>query len=150
MSKYRLSRKAARRKSMKMGADDLKDMIKTAVQEVMAEQKEGEDPDDTKDEDGALADIVSDAIDAMNEKRKAAKEDEIGEDAAAEIVEAIVDAADGVKGDQVDLETVIQDAIDDVNEKRKSRKDDELGDGFVDELLDAVSEVMEKRYRRGR
>lgn len=143
MSKYRLNRKAARRKSMKMGADDLKDMIKTAVQEVMAEQKEGDDPDDTKDDEGDLADIVGDAIDAMNEKRKAAKEDEIGEDAAAEIVEAIVDVADGVKGDEVDLETVIQDAIDDVNEKRKSRKDDELGDGFVDELLDAVSEVME-------
>lgn len=141
MSKYRLNRKAARRKSMKMGADDLASMIQDAVKAAMAEQKDDDNPEDGKDDD--LAGIVNDAIDAMNEKRKAAKADEISEDDAAEIVDAIVDAADGTKSDEVDLETVIQAAIDDVNEKRKSRKDDELGDGFADELLDAVAEVME-------
>lgn len=142
MSRYRLNRKAARRKkSMKMGAGDLQEMIKDAVKAALAEEKEGDDPEEDKDDDD-IADIVSDAIDSINEKRKSAKEDEIGEDAAAEIVEAIVDAADGTKGDEVDLETVIQDALDDVNEKRKSRKEDELGDGFADELLDAVAEVM--------
>ena len=142
MSRYRLNRKAARRKkSMKMGAGDLQEMIKDAVKAALAEEKEGDDPEEDKDDDD-IADIVSDAIDSINEKRKSAKEDEIGEDAAAEIVEAIVDAADGTKGDEVDLETVIQDALDNVNEKRKSRKEDELGDGFADELLDAVAEVM--------
>ncbi|WP_243025739.1 phage major capsid protein [Clostridium sp. AM33-3] len=144
MRKYKMSRKAARRKSMKMGADDLTDLIKSAVKDAMAEGKGDDDPEESKDEgEDPLADIVSDAIDAMNEKRKAAKADEVSEEEANEIIEAVVDAADGTKSDEVDLETVIQDAIDDVNEKRKSRKDDELGDGFADELLDAVSEVME-------
>lgn len=88
MSRYRLNRKAARRKkSMKMGAGDLQEMIKDAVKAALAEEKEGDDPEEDKDDDD-IADIVSDAIDSINEKRKSAKEDEIGEDAAAEIVEA--------------------------------------------------------------
>ena len=78
MRKYKMSRKAARRKSMKMGADDLTDLIKSAVKDAMAEEKGDDDPEENKDEgEDPLADIVSDAIEAMNEKRKAAKTDEI-------------------------------------------------------------------------
>ena len=43
MAKYRLNRKAARaRKSMKMGADDLQEMVKAAVKEALEEQKANE------------------------------------------------------------------------------------------------------------
>ena len=41
MSRYRLNRKAARRKkSMKMGAGDLQEMIKDAVKAALAEEKD--------------------------------------------------------------------------------------------------------------
>ena len=40
MSRYRMRRKTARaKKSMKMGADDLQEMVKAAVKEALDEQK---------------------------------------------------------------------------------------------------------------
>jgi len=151
MSRYKMSRKAARsRKSMKMGADDLTEMVKAAVKEALDEQKSdegGEDDPEAKEDD--LEAILTDAIESANAKRKSAKADEIGTDDAEELVNAILDEADATEdsksdGDDsaTDLADVIQAAVDAVNEKRKSAKADEIGTDVVDDLMEAVSEIM--------
>lgn len=151
MSRYKMSRKAARsRKSMKMGADDLTEMVKAAVKEALDEQKAdegGEDDPEAKEDD--LESILTAAIDSANEKRKSAKADEIGTDDAEDLVNAILDEADAAEdskaeGDEsaTDLADVIQTAVDAVNEKRKSAKADEIGTDVVDDFMDAVSEIM--------
>ncbi|MTK05691.1 MAG: phage major capsid protein [Hungatella sp.] len=151
MSRYKMSSKAARsRKSMKMGADDLTEMVKAAVKEALDEQKSdegGEDDPESKEDD--LEAILTDAIESANAKRKSAKADEIGTDDAEELVNAILDEADATEdsksdGDDsaTDLADVIQAAVDAVNEKRKSAKADEIGTDVVDDLMEAVSEIM--------
>lgn len=151
MSRYKMSRKAARsRKSMKMGADDLTEMVKAAVKEALDEQKSdegGEDDPEAKEDD--LEAILTDAIESANAKRKSAKADEIGTDDAEELVNAILDEADATEdsksdGDDsaTDLADVIQTAVDAINEKRKSAKADEIGTDVVDDLMEAVSEIM--------
>lgn len=149
MSKYKMSRRAARaRKSMKMGADDLQEMVKNAVKEALDEQKAEEGTGDPAAEDEAdLADILDAAVEAVNEKRKSAKADELNPDDTDELIEAILEsagAAEGSKEDEegTDLESVIKAACESVNEKRKSAKADPIGDDVVEELLDAVAEVM--------
>lgn len=151
MAKYRMSRKAARtRKSMKMGAGDLQEMIKTAVKEVLDEQKaaEGGEGDEDPGDDGVdLAEILASAVDAVNEKRKSAKADELNQDDTDELIDAILESAgvaeDGKEdGEETDLEEVIKAACESVNEKRKSAKADPIGDDVVEDLLDAVAEVM--------
>lgn len=149
MSKYKMSRRAARaRKSMKMGADDLQEMVKAAVKEALDEQKAEEGTGDPAAEDEAdLADILDAAVEAVNEKRKSAKADELNPDDTDELIEAILEnagAAEGSKEDEegTDLESVIKAACESVNEKRKSAKADPIGDDVVEELLDAVAEVM--------
>lgn len=164
MSRYKLGRKAARsRKSTKMGADDLSEMIKGAVKEALDEQKadegyEDEDDPEGKDDDD-LESILTDALDLANEKRKSAKSDDIDPDDAEELVNAILDHAEDSKSDDdgIDLADVIQDAVDAVNEKRKSAKADGIGDDVIEDLMDAVSEVMsddtadeEAKRRKGR
>ena len=154
MARYKMNRKARRSagrrvKSMKMGADDLQEMVKAAVKDALEEQK-AEEADGADDPDGGgeeLSDILEAAVDAVNEKRKSAKSDELDPGDVDELVQAIMEeagAADGEKGedDAVDLGEVIQAAVDAVNEKRKSAKSDELDPGDVDELLDAVAEIM--------
>ena len=148
MSKYRMNRKIARgRKSMKMGASDLQEMVKAAVKEALDEQKadEGGEGDPGAGEDPDLADILDAAVEAVNEKRKSAKADELNPDDTDELVAAILDGAgvaDDSKEDGIDLEAVVKAACEAVNEKRKSAKADPIGDDVVEELLDAVSEVM--------
>lgn len=149
MSKYKMNRRAARgRKSMKMGVDDLGDMIKAAVKEALDEQKADEGgEDDPPAEDVELADLLDAAVEAVNEKRKSAKADELNPDDVDELIAEVLSQAgaaeDGKSDDEgTDLEEVIKAAFDSVNEKRKSAKADEIGSDVVDELLDAVAEVM--------
>lgn len=153
MAKYRLNRKAARaRKSMKMGADDLQEMVKTAVKEALEEQKanEGDEGggDPSGEEEPDLGEILDAAVSVVNEKRKAAKTEELNPDDTAELVAAILESADAGDGEgkaeeeSTDLEAVVKAACESVNEKRKSADMDPIGDDVVEELLDAVAEVM--------
>ncbi len=153
MAKYRLNRKAARaRKSMKMGADDLQEMVKNAVKEALDEQKADEGGDGGGDPaaggDPDLGEILDAAVEAVNAKRKAAKADELNPDDTAELVEAILEGAGASeeegKADEegTDLEEIIKAACESVNEKRKSAGADCIREDVVDELLDAVAEVM--------
>lgn len=149
MSRYKMSRKAARaRKSMKMGADDLQEMVKAAVKEALDEQKADdgmeEDPEET---DSDLGEILDAAIEAVNAKRKSAKTDELNPDDTSELIDAILEeagASEDEKADDesTDLEEVIKAACEAVNEKRKSAKADGIGDDVVEDILDAVAEVM--------
>ncbi len=153
MSNYRINRKAARArtrgaKSMKMGADDLQEMVKAAVKEALDEQKSDDGTDEgNKDETDDLAEILDAAVEAVNEKRKSAKADELNPDDTDELIEAILDGVgtedEGKSDDEgTDLEEVIKAACEAVNEKRKSAKSEEIGDDVVEDLLDAVAEVM--------
>ncbi len=150
MAKYRINRKAARArggKSMKMGIDDLHEMVKAAVKEAMDEQKAEEGEEELPEEDPDLAGILKAAVDTVNEKRKSAKTDELNPDDVSELVDAVLEeagAAEDSKEDEdgTDLEEIIRAAADVVNEKRKSAKADEIGSDVVEELMDAVAEVM--------
>lgn len=90
MSRYKMSRKTARaRKSMKMGADDLQEMVKAAVKEALDEQKaEDGSEDDPEESGGDLGEILDAAIEAVNAKRKSAKSDELNPDDTEELVGA--------------------------------------------------------------
>lgn len=151
MAKYRMNRKVARaRKSMKMGADELSEMVKAAVKEALDEQKadEGGEGDPAAEGEGAdLAEILDAAVEAVNEKRKSAKADELNPDDTAELIDAILAGAgeeEEAKADEegIDLEKALKEACESVNEKRKSKGVDPIGDDVVEELLDAVAEVM--------
>lgn len=149
MSRYKMSRKAARaRKSMKMGADDLQEMVKAAVKEAMDEQKaEGGMEDDPEEAGGDLGEILDAAIETVNAKRKSAKADELNPDDTSELIDAILEEAGATEDEKADdeptdLEEVIKAACEAVNEKRKSAKADGIGDDVVEDILDAVAEVM--------
>lgn len=149
MSRYKMSRKAARaRKSMKMGADDLQEMVKAAVKEAMDEQKaEGGTEDDPEETGGDLGEILDAAIETVNAKRKSAKADELNPDDTSELIDAILEEAGATEDEKADdeptdLEEVIKAACEAVNEKRKSAKADGIGDDVVEDILDAVAEVM--------
>lgn len=152
MSKYRMNRKAARArngKSMKMGVDDLKDMVKTAVKEVLDEEKasEGDDSPKSVGTGDDLGEILEAAIDAVNEKRKSAKADELNPDDVDELVEAILAEADTEdegksEDEETDLSDLVRKAVECVNEKRKSDNGDAIGEELVEEILDAVADVM--------
>lgn len=95
MSRYKMSRKAARtRKSMKMGADDLQEMVKAAVKEALDEQKADDGAEgDPAEAGGDLGEILDAAIEAVNEKRKSAKADELNPDDTSELIDAILEEA---------------------------------------------------------
>ena len=150
MAKYKMNRKTVRtrgRKSTKMGAGELQDMIKAAVKEAIDEQKAEEEEDEPEGGSTDLADILDAAVEAVNEKRKSAKADELNPDDVDELLEAVLEQA-GAEGEgkseeeETDLEEVIKAAVECVNEKRKSAKSDEIGQDVVEEILDAVAEVM--------
>ena len=149
MSRYKMSRKAARtRKSMKMGADDLQEMVKAAVKEALDEQKaDGGLEEDPEKDDNDLGEILDAAIEAVNAKRKSEKAGELNPDDTAELIDAIMAEAganedEKAEDEPTDLEEVIKAACEAVNEKRKSEKADGIGDDVVEEILDAVAEVM--------
>ena len=148
--KYKMNRRTARaagRKSTKMGAGELQDMIKTAVKEALDEQKADEGEEDPAGEETDLAGILSAAVDAVNEKRKSAKSDELNPDDVEDLLEAVLEQA-GVEEEgkseeeETDLEEVVKAAVESVNEKRKSAKSEEIAPDVVEEILDAVAEVM--------
>ena len=63
---------------MKMGADDLQEMVKAAVKEALDEQKaEDGSEDDPEESGGDLGEILDAAIEAVNAKRKSDKSDEL-------------------------------------------------------------------------
>ncbi len=148
--KYKMNRRAARaagRKSTKMGAGELQDMIKTAVKEALDEQKADEGEEEPAGEETDLAGILSAAVDAVNEKRKSAKADELNPDDVDELLDAVLEQAGAEEEgkseeEETDLEEVVKAAVESVNEKRKSAKAEEIGPDVVEEILDAVAEVM--------
>lgn len=154
--KYRAYKKhmAKQRKSaMKTTEEDLKGLIKEAVKEAL----EGSG-DDAKDEEivmDDISDIVADAIDAVNEKRKSSKEDPIGEDVAEEILAAITEGKSEGEEDEKDEDTIdiadaIVQAVESVNEKRKSSKEDPIGEADTEEIVNAVTELIEGAAEEGK
>lgn len=155
--KYRAYKKhmTKQRKSvMKTTEDDLKGLIKAAVKEAL----EGSE-DDSKDEEIVLddiSDIVADAIDAVNEKRKSSKEDPINDDVAAEILEALNEGkTEGEEGEEKDEDTIdiadaIAQAVETINEKRKSSKEDPIGEADTEEIVNAVTELIEEAAGEGK
>lgn len=96
MKRYKKGNAAPNKaKSMKMGADELGEMIKAAVKEALGEGDEAKEDTEDVVAGGDLMDIVTDAIAAATEKRKSRKEsgEEVGDDPTEDIlaeVEAIV------------------------------------------------------------
>lgn len=145
--RYKMNRRAAGRKSTKMGAGELQDMIKTAVKEALDEQKADEGEEEPAGEETDLAGILSAAVDAVNEKRKSAKSDELNPDDVEELLDAVLEQAGAEEEgkseeEETDLEEVVKAAVESVNEKRKSAKSEEIATDVVEEILDAVAEVM--------
>lgn len=148
--RYKMNRRAARaagRKSTKMGAGELQDMIKTAVKEALDEQKADEGEEEPAGEETDLVGILSAAVDAVNEKRKSAKSDELNPDDVEELLDAVLEQAGAEEEgkseeEETDLEEVVKAAVESVNEKRKSAKSEEIAPDVVEEILDAVAEVM--------
>lgn len=99
---------AAAIKSMKVGTDELKDLIKGAVKEAMGEE------DDTDDDGGAaaaaldgitaedMADIIEQAVDNANEKRKSRKDagEEVGDLTADEVIQEAAEIIDAMTADE--------------------------------------------------
>lgn len=141
--KYTKGRASAQAKSMKMDAAELMTMVTDAVTKAL-DEREAEKDDDGGSSVESVADIIAEAVESVNEKRKSGDEvSEIPEGDAAELLEAIAEAEEG-KSDDDDssVEDIIQAAADAVNEKRKSRKEDGLNDDDLSDILDAVEEIM--------
>ena len=104
-------------KSMKMGADELSDMIKAAVKEAL-----GTDDEADEKESPDILGLIEEAIDAATEKRKARKEagEEVDEDITgdllAEITAVLGSAEEGKSGHEDDEEKT----SDGIEEPRKS------------------------------
>ena len=89
-------------KSLKMSADDLKEMVKAAVAECLGEEKEDTPPaEETAGEGMDVMSVIEEAVEAAAEKRKARKE--AGEEVPEEITpdEIIAEAAAILDGHDV-------------------------------------------------
>lgn len=129
--KKRNTTPARNAKSMKMGADELGDMIKNAVKEALGNT---EDDDMTEEAIGGIAatdimDIIGDAMEAANEKRKGRKDagedvdDDPTEDILAEVAAIVEGLEDEEKADDGDdEEEKDDDEADDEQKRRKSAK----------------------------
>lgn len=99
---------AAAIKSMKVGTDELKDLIKGAVKEAMGEEDDtGDDGSDTAAAlDGItaedMADIIEQAVDNANEKRKSRKDagEEVGDLTADEVIQEAAEIIDSMTADE--------------------------------------------------
>jgi len=153
---YKKKMAKQKKSSMKTTEEDLKGLIKQAVKEAMENGEEGKG--DSMEEEivtDDISELVKDAIEAVNEKRKSRKEDPVGEDVAEEILEAIAgekeaDEETEEKEETVDVADAIAQAIESVNEKRKSRKEDLIGDGDTEEIMEAVAEIVEGMTEEGK
>ncbi|MDR2513901.1 MAG: phage major capsid protein [Christensenellaceae bacterium] len=104
----------ADKKSMKMGADELSEMIKAAVKECMeGADSKSEEPGTEEPTEVSVMDIIEEAVAAATEKRKARKDagEEVGEELTADEIlaeaSAIVDSLveeDEQKSDEPDTE----------------------------------------------
>ena len=101
-------------KSMKMSADDLKEMVKQAVKECLGdEEKDLTEQDDPTLNEGIM-EVIEAAVEAATEKRKARKEagEEVSEDLtadevlaeAAAILDAMETGDDETKADDEETE----------------------------------------------
>lgn len=129
----------AAQKSMKMGMDDLKDMVKAAVKEALDEGEESKSEEETDD---SVADIIEAAVAAVNEKRKSDEAAGFSEDDVTELLDAIAEAEEGKSDDDTSIEEVLRTAVESVNEKRKSAKSDEISEDDLSDILDAIEETM--------
>ena len=136
---------AAAIKSMKVGTDELKDLIKGAVKEAMGEE------DDTGDDGGDaaaaldgitaedMADIIEQAVDTANEKRKSRKDagEEVGDLTADEVIQEAAEIIDAMTADE---------GMDD-DEADSEGKDDDEADSDEKDDDEAASEDDAKRRK---
>ena len=135
---------AAAIKSMKVGTDELKDLIKGAVKEAMGEEDDtGDDGSDTAAAlDGItaedMADIIEQAVDNANEKRKSRKDagEEVGDLTADEVIQEAAEIIDSMTADE---------GMDD-DEADPEGKDDDEADSDEKDDDEAASEDDAKKY----
>ena len=99
----------AKRKSMKMEADELTEKIKACVKEALEEQDEAKAEGEGEDEAASaveaapadIADIIEQAMDVVAEKRKSRKDDgeELGDITTDEVLEAVAEIIEATGGD---------------------------------------------------
>lgn len=130
----------AAQKSMKLGMDDLKDMVKAAVKEAMDEGEESKSGEE--ETGGSVADIIEAAVEAVNEKRKSDEAAGFSEDDVNELLDAIAEAEEGKADDDSSIEEILRTAVESVNEKRKSAKSEEISEDDLSDILDAIEETM--------
>lgn len=136
---------AAAIKSMKVGTDELKDLIKGAVKEAMGEEDDtGDDGSDTAAAlDGVtaedMADIIEQAVDTANEKRKSRKDagEEVGDLTADEVIQEAAEIIDAMTADE---------GMDD-DEADSEGKDDDEADSDEKDDDEAASEDDAKRRK---
>ena len=136
---------AAAIKSMKVGTDELKDLIKGAVKEAMGEEDDtGDDGSDTAAAlDGItaedMADIIEQAVDNANEKRKSRKDagEEVGDLTADEVIQEAAEIIDSMTADE---------GMDD-DEADPEGKDDDEADSDEKDDDEAASEDDAKRRK---
>ena len=136
---------AAAIKSMKVGTDELKDLIKGAVKEAMGEEDDtGDDGSDTAAAlDGVtaedMADIIEQAVDNANEKRKSRKDagEEVGDLTADEVIQEAAEIIDAMTADE---------GMDD-DEADPEGKDDDEADSDEKDDDEAASEDDAKRRK---
>ena len=136
---------AAAIKSMKVGTDELKDLIKGAVKEAMGEEDDtGDDGSDTAAAlDGItaedMADIIEQAVDNANEKRKSRKDagEEVGDLTADEVIQEAAEIIDAMTADE---------GMDD-DEADPEGKDDDEADSDEKDDDEAASEDDAKRRK---
>ena len=111
-------------KSLKMSADDLKEMVKAAVAECLGEEKEDTPPaEETAGEGMDVMSVIEEAVEAAAEKRKARKE--AGEEVPEEITpdEIIAEAAAILDGLTAEEEAKADDA------ETEEKSEEEVAEG---------------------
>lgn len=111
-------------KSLKMSADDLKEMVKAAVAECLGEEKEDTPPaEETAGEGMDVMSVIEEAVEAATEKRKARKE--AGEEVPEEITpdEIIAEAAAILDGLTAEEEAKADDA------ETEEKSEEEVAEG---------------------
>ena len=111
-------------KSLKMSADDLKEMVKAAIAEALGEEKEDTPPaEETAGEGMDVMSVIEEAVEAAAEKRKARKE--AGEEVPEEITpdEIIAEAAAILDGLTAEEEAKADDA------ETEEKSEEEVAEG---------------------
>lgn len=135
-------------KSLKMSADDLKEMVKAAVAECLGEEKEDTPPaEETAGEGMDVMSVIEEAVEAAAEKRKARKE--AGEEVPEEITpdEIIAEAAAILDGLTAEEEAKADDA------ETEEKSEEEVAEGKATKtttkcklLLNLLDIALERGY----